>query len=388
MDANILDLPPPGSTTTIVQRPSTVGSNKRSSTTIATTLTGLVGTKQGDNAMLQHAIQEKENARQTYLETSSQVLVITPVGKSLHSKSKTTDYRVGTDTTVDILACSLRQHGFAHDLMLAEFDDTGGYASLTTAKIQAVHRVVRELLYGNHPPHVWPETTLILVVDGFDVIVQTTPQQILEEYHNQPHPIVFGGDTFCWDPVTENDKAKNSTIFCSLPDQQRQIMLQRHDQRKADQHWYLNSGMYASTLGTLVRFLDVATNPFPTRDDGLMPLSSTKTTRNTNKNGTPPPRLDAFRDQAYWSYWYVRYHPLVGLDAADKSFMANMNKKLRSGLRFGEGVFYFKPKSNTTTTTTNMMGTIPALIHFPGKEAKVFMVYGQGKKYYRTVCGL
>ena len=116
-----------------------------------------------------------------------------------------------------------------------------------------------------------------------------------------------------------------------------------------------------STLGTLVRFLEFVLmhTPLPTAKDGLAPWPGT---------------TDQFNDQAYWSYWYVHYHPIIGLDDGNLQLIANIGKNRRRRTSLEEnGVFKVMKKQ-------------PAILHFPGQGAKDFRVYTNGKEYYRQRC--
>ena len=117
-----------------------------------------------------------------------------------------------------------------------------------------------------------------------------------------------------------------------------------------------------STLETLVWFLEVALQTLPTAADGLVLWPGTEDN-------------PKFNDQAYWSYWYVHYHPLIGLDDKEKlSLITNIGKIRNFRTWFNDNGKF----------TVNRIK--PGIFHFPGKGAKQNKKYESGIKYYRQLC--
>ncbi|CAB9505271.1 expressed unknown protein [Seminavis robusta] len=276
------------------------------------------------------ALAEKQ---QRHIHLGSDVILITPLGNTTWN-----------DEGVHGLKCSMtyRGHNPEH-LIRAHFDDSEGFDGLDVKKIITVSNTVQELSLK------WPATTLIVVVDAFDVVIQGKPEEIIDAYNSQPYPILFGSETSCWNPLTRTTASNVSTPLCAQPDLQRGILDGR----------YLNSGVFMSTLGTLVRFFAYVLHELPTENDGLAPLER---------------HPGHFNDQAYWGYWYTKYHPLIGLEVSDK-FMVNVDRRLKKKFHF-----------DNSTGSMVLQGEVPPIMHFPGSPPKMFKPYVEAKQFFAELC--
>ena len=347
------------------------------------------------------------------------------------SSSVRDGYADGSDDTYT-LRCSLKKQGYEH-VVEASFDDSLGYGSLTLEKIRAIQRVVDQLSSSSSSSSSSTTTTIttalsskkkkkknidsstiVVVVDAFDVIFQKPPSAIIRKYDEQEYPIVFGGDPSCWDPATSDIHSKVSTPFCSLPQEQR-TRSKEYEQRKQRQSegptseesssssssslfpfLYLNSGVFISTLGTLRRFLHQALDidELPTTSAHGVASWNGKNDReslNAPKNGTQNQPLLTVNDQAYWSYWYAagRYNNVIGIDHHHESFIRNVvgkDMKHTTNFHMNKGVFVTStlPKKGGGGGAVGKKGE-PAILHFPGKDAKQFRLYKQSKEYYRRL---
>ncbi|CAB9526492.1 expressed unknown protein [Seminavis robusta] len=280
---------------------------------------------------------------------NNQLLVITPLGNS-----------TSNEKGVHALKCSMKFRGHNPEhLIRAKFDDKDGYGGLDVKKIRTILKTLQELLSQQE----WPATTLILVVDAFDVVIQANPQEILQAYDAQPYPILFGAEAGCWNPVTKTLQSTVSAPLCTLPTHQTSIA----------KGLYLNSGVFLSTLGTLAAFLDHELNhqELPTEKEGLVALQ-----------GFP----GQFNDQAYWGYWYTKYHPLIGIDNTgdnnNKLIIANIGRDHRSALRFDitTGLFALEDNNN------GKQKQVPPVMHFPGSHPKLFKPYIAAKRFFEEHC--
>lgn len=162
----------------------------------------------------------------------NRVLVLSPIGNAMNNgggqESPRRGYKAGHDNTFT-LECTLLHENYP-PLMRATFDDGDGYDSLDIRKVRVVYDAAEDLLFRKR----FSPTTLVVVVDAFDVVFQKSPLELLDAYDRQPHPIVAGGEPTCWDPLTGSVQSNVSTPFCSLPKRQRDLR----------DSYYLNSGAY------------------------------------------------------------------------------------------------------------------------------------------------
>ncbi|CAB9504501.1 expressed unknown protein [Seminavis robusta] len=280
--------------------------------------------------LLNLALVEKQ---QRQIQMARDLLLVTPLGNS-----------TADNKGVHALKCSMTSKGHNPEhLVQSKFDDSQGYVGLDIKKITAISKTLQELSLKK------PATTLILVVDAFDVVIQGTPEEIIHAYDSQPYPILFGSETACWNAATKTSKNNASTPLCTHPILQRSIVNGR----------YLNSGIFMSTLGTLVRFFGDVLEELPSEREGLEP-----------QQGQP----GQFYDQAYWGYWYTKYHPLIGLEVRDE-LIVNMDRRLRKGLAFDK-----------KTGLLFVGNQAPPIMHFPGSHPKLFNPYVDAKQYYNELC--
>jgi hypothetical protein len=260
---------------------------------------------------------------------ASELVVVTPMGNCDEHEEK-----------VLSLSCSLQEAGHSKLFRALYNDQCIGWSSRNGHKVYALHDYVKKL------EKTMSSTTLLLVVDAFDVVVQQSTAEILEHYDSQPFPILFGGERWCYDLKTSNKLSSYSTQICSLPDVQAAIL----------PGWFLNSGLLVSTLGTLVRFLDREISEFPIEGEKLHARAHTD-------------------DQAMWSYWYATLFPLIGLDTSGK-FLVN-------GIVEEE---QHQPIFDDQTGLVSFAGKTPAVMHFNG-FAKEYNSFRQVQQHYRSRCG-
>ena len=156
---------------------------------------------------------------------------------------------------------------------------------------------------------------LVLMVDAWDVIIQGTPEQILEAYDDMHVKILFGFERGCVsNPGNDND-------VCPNPEKQDEI----------HKGLYLCSGLLLARASEILRFLNGKEIPY--------------------KN-----------DQTIWAEWYIKNHPTISLDTSRRILVNVFGSESELSLRNNLICFNSKP---------------PMVVHFngPAKEIMKDVIY-------------
>ena len=193
-------------------------------------------------------------------------------------------------------------------------------------------------------------STVVLVVDAFDCLVQASARRIISSYRQQRHPILFGYEKICWRRSRNAHRVNRSTVTCTLPAMQEAIAPGK----------FLNSGLMLARAGLLADFLTRRLqDQWPGPSQGLHPKY--------------------VADQPIWQHWYLRYYPFIGLDL-DSHVLMNVMARIdrRTGSQpvevrrthDGGGLYLCAPamkvKNRAQHPSSTSRCAIPTAVHFNG----------------------
>jgi hypothetical protein len=242
-------------------------------------------------------------------------------------------------------------------------------------------------------------TTIVMVVDGTDVIFQKGSKYILKQFRTMNHSIVFGGEA----PRNLISDFANEKYLKQIEDSllRKGKEIQKKDfamllnfpllREKDVLFLFLNSGCFIGRVGNLLEFYKYWVNPpyfkFRTSFSGLRavkdqpprviyPIKTLWDSRNNLNSSSLWPNAYFRRDQFTASHMYLDGVADSGVDMEGKIFLSTF-------MGGSAGLAQYLRMDSRNRTVSNLTDTTPAVLHFAG-ESKFLQCLSDYVKTFMT----
>jgi hypothetical protein len=222
--------------------------------------------------------------------------------------------------------------------------------------------------------------TIVMVVDGTDVLFQAGPDKILKQFHAMNHSIVFGGEApaSVRTDFTERKYGQQIRDFLWRTNRTKEFdgsMLRKPELREKElKFMFLNSGCFIGRVGHLLEFYKYWVNPpyFKIKKTGyglyvakdqprrvIFPIKTLWDARTKLNFSSHWPDAYFRRDQFTAIHMYLDGVADSSVDAQGKIFLSTF-----MGGAAGLGHYLWKDSQNLTVSIQT--NTTPAVLHFAG----------------------